>query len=158
MEYIEKHIEKIRELLKTNDGLYYRLEKVAEYLLETYNFSALSIFRRTGDELDDHIFATNRKSPTRKTGKPETTFILSADMSKKVSIVPSKHVKARVARKNYVSSPEFIIPITRLDDVVGFIHAEKNVGSYFSPAEIKLLKEAAKVISRQFVPTVLSLD
>ncbi len=156
MAFVEKHLTKIKEILSSSSGLFVKLDEIAGYLVAINDLSCLSIFRRTGDELDDAIMITNRKN-THAPYEQKKIHILSANVKKQVTIVPSKYKKNRSVSSAYKARPEFLIPIRCEENVVGFLHAEKNIGAYFAPAEVRLLKECAKELSQYFHPTVFSV-
>ncbi|KAA3614629.1 MAG: hypothetical protein DWQ05_15145 [Calditrichaeota bacterium] len=156
MEFVEKHLTKIKEILNSTSGLFVKLDEISEYLVETNDLACLSIFRRTGDELDDTVITTNRKAQA-ESYEQKKIHILSANVKKQVTIIPSKFIKTRSVSSAYKARPEFLIPIKFEENVVGFLHAEKNSGAFFAPTEVRLLKECAKELSNYFHPTVFSI-
>ncbi|MCA9730569.1 hypothetical protein KC799_00470 [candidate division KSB1 bacterium] len=157
MEFVEKHLTKIKEILNSSSGLFVRLEEITAYLVETNELSCLSIFRSAGDEMDEIILATNNKLAPGSFSEKKIQ-ILSENEKKQITIIPSKFSKMRSVTSVYKPRPEFLIPIKSSDQVVGFLHAEKNAGTYFAPAEVRLLKESAKELSGYFQPTVFSVS
>ncbi|KAA3658710.1 MAG: hypothetical protein DWQ10_10575 [Calditrichaeota bacterium] len=156
MEFVEKHLTKIKEILKSSSGLFIRLEEIASYLVETNKLSSLSIFRSAGDEMDEIITVANHQ-PAPAAFDIKKIHILSGNVKKEITIIPSKFSKVRSVTSVYKARPEFLIPIKSSDQVVGILHAEKNTGTYFAPAEVRLLKESAKELSSYFQPTVFSV-
>lgn len=156
LEDLEKHLQTIVDILCSEQALFFRLEMVGEYLIEVNDLSAVSIFRRVGDELDDHVFVSGKRGVSGKNPLVDPPSD-NAEQLETVTVIPSRNPKQRLLKKTFDAIPEFIAPIIKITDVVGLIHAEKGVGGHFTPTEIMLLKETAGLISKYFFPAVLQV-
>lgn len=157
MQQIEKHLQKIKQILNQKHGLYLKLESVGAYLLDANELSCLSIYRRVGDEMDDHIFIAVHDNVHMVHARRVRAGKTQNDKDK-IIIVPSRYQKPREIRKSFEVIPEYLMPIITFRSTVGFLHAEKALGGHFRPAEIRLMNETAKLLGRQFVPSVIHMN
>ena len=158
MNYTENHLLKIKSILESDHSLFKRLEQVGEYLIEANQLSCVSIFRCVGDELDDVIFVSSRKNVIKKVRQDNDGQEREYINALPTRIVLSKFAKQRYSINSNKIIPEFIIPIIRIRQVTGVLHAEKNEGSHFAPKEVRLLKETANLIGKLFMPRVIHLN
>ncbi len=154
----ENHLLKIQKILESDQGLLQRLEQVGEYLIQTHQISCVSIFRRVGDEMDDVVFVSNKMASEDTPVSRASKQTMDRDLNFPVRIISSKFTKPRKPASSSVFIPEFIIPIIRVKQIMGFLHAEKSSGGYFNAREIRVLRETAKLIGKLFTPRVIHLN
>ncbi len=154
MNFIENHLKQIQRILDSNQGIFQKLEQVGSYLIETHQLASIGIFRRVGDEFDDHVFITEQEFSKR--------FSMDNDWvehyPQPIKIIRSRYVKPRQHVTPGEPISEFIFPILCMEQIVGILHAEKKQGSRFTTREIKLLEETANLIGRIFLPSVIHLN
>lgn len=157
VEYLENHLRKIRDLMGSSEFIQQKLEAVGQYLVEVNELTCLTIIRRSGDEMDDYTLVTRPYQDPQPARIP-AGVVPGREKSQSIRIVPCKSPKRREPRKAFELTPEFTIPIVHEMWPVGYLNAEKALGHYFRPDEIRLLKETAKLLSHHFLPAVFPLS
>ncbi len=158
MNFTENHLKRIRKILKGEQGLYWRLREVADYLVETHSLASIGIFRCVGDELDDFVFIANdgtHRQNIDTSSFRRDTLRSSHGRDETVKIIDSQFKKQRQFLLSSSEQQSLTIPIVNLQQVVGIIYAEKPSGESLTTHEIQLLKETANLIGRLFVPAVI---
>ncbi len=157
LQHTEDHLRKIQKILHGDQGLFWRLKKVALYLLETHELDCIGIFRSVGDELDDYVFITGSQDNEDIGRFASLADPLPGAARNQVKVIASRFVK----QKNPIHTPhrvsELVVPIYNFQQVVGVLHAERTDGRGLTAAERRLFEETARLIGRLFIPTVIHL-
>ncbi|RMD62452.1 GAF domain-containing protein [Candidatus Parcubacteria bacterium] len=155
LQHTEDHLKRIQKILRGEQGLFWRLKKVALYLLETHDLACVGIFRCVGDELDDYVYITGNQEGEDVGRFAALSDTLPGAARSQVKVIASRFIK----QKNPVHAPhrvsELVVPIQNFQQIVGALHVERTDGRGISPAERQLFEQAARLIGRHFIPTVI---
>lgn len=158
MAIYEDHLRQIQHILDSDSGMFQKLEQIGAYLVKTQDLAAVGIFRRVGDEFDDHIFVTAQEFRASAAYRLASQSEYIEHFPIPLQIVKSRYIKPRLYRTSHEQIPEILVPIVHFHQTVGLLHAEKRLGGRFSGGEIQLLRDTAHLLGRLFTPSVVHVN